>query len=167
MTKLVQNLDSVIAAILDLNEKLPQYPLLVDRLAQAHAFYVYESENKEPLFGFSKYVGYQNLTPEKYLNKYKNLNGRNTEHVLKKWFEEVKEGSPAYDRLFEKLSAWLGEYGKRPREGAKQSVRIMIVRPEYREPDDTKAEERALLDLLITVANTLPASQRHELRATL
>ncbi|QQN74412.1 hypothetical protein [Croceicoccus sp. YJ47] len=167
MAKLVQHLDAVVAAIIHLNEAVVENALLADRLAQAHAFYVYEREPEKPIFGFSKFVGYENLTPAKYLAKYKKLDGRNTEIVLSKWFEEVTEGSPTYEDLYEKLSAWLAQFGKRPRGGEKQKVRIMVIRPEFRDANSTKDEDRRLLDLLIAVADKLPATQRHELRAAL
>ena len=167
MAKLVQNLDAVIAAIIHLNKAVAENSVLTDRLAQAHAFYVYEPKLGNPIFGFSKFVGYENLTPSSYLAKYKELDGRNTEHVLSKWFEEVREGSPSYEDLYQKLSAWLCQFGKRPRGGQKQKVRIMVIRPEFRDTNTVKGEDRRLLELLIAVADKLPATQRHELRAAL
>lgn len=167
MAKLVQNLDAVIAAIIHLNDTVAENALLADRLAQAHAFYVYEPELEKPIFGFSKFVGYENLTPATYLAKYKKLDGRNTEHVLSRWFEEVTEGSPTYEDLYEKLSTWLGQFDKRPRGGQKQKVRIMVIRPEFRDTNSAKGEDRRLLELLVAVADKLPVTQRLELRSAL
>ena len=126
-----------------------------------------EQEHGKPLFGFSKFVGYDGLSPEEYLNDYKSLDGRNTEIALEKWFEELRYGSPAYVKLFKQLTEWLEHYGKRPRSGETQKVRLMVVRPEFRDVDPSKGEDRRLLDLMITVADMLPHSQRHELRAAL
>lgn len=167
MANLASNLASVQDSIKRLNVSLPDHPELVGRLGQAHAFYVLEQGDDEPLFGFSKFVGYDGLTPESYLKNYKSLDGRNTEHALTQWFEEVRYGSPTYDELFEKLRTWLAQYGKRPRGGAAQKTRIMVVRPKYQNSTDDKSEDRRVLELLIAVADTLPANQRHELRAAL
>ena len=167
MSKLVSDIDSALDGIRSMNMHLPNFPHLADRLGQAHAFYVIEQENGEPLFGFSKYVGYEKMTPEIYLQTYKDLNGRNTEHALSKWFEEVRLGTPAYTAFFAKLIDLLSLYGKRPRSGKSQQVRFMVIRPEYRERDHSEGSDRKILDLLLAVANTLPTGQRHELRASL
>lgn len=167
MPNLVTSLNSALASIVRLNESLPDQPELAERLGQAHAFYVLEQEHGKRLFGFSKFVGYDGLSPEEYLNDYKSLDGRNTEHALAKWFEELRHGSPAYETLFEQLTDWLAQYRKRPRGGEKQKVRLMVVRPEFREVNPSKGEDRRLLDLMIAVADMLPHSQRHELRAAL
>ncbi len=168
MSKPVTSLDAALAGIRRLNESLDAHPELAERLGQAHAYYTLEQSDGEPLFGFSKFVGYEGMTPEQYLRDYKTtLDGRNTEHALSPWFEEVRPGSPAYNELFARLSDWLSGYGKRPRGGKNQQVRLMVVRPDFRECEDATTEDRRLLDLLIAVADTLPTSQRHELRAAL
>lgn len=166
MPNLVTNPGSTLEAIKTLNVSLPEYPELADRLGQAHAFYVLEEEGG-PLFGFSKFVGYEGLTPDDYLRDYKSLDGRNTEHALSKWFDELRFGSPAYEDLFEKLTIWLAEFGKRPRGGDAQKVRLMVLRSEFREPTSSAEEDRRLLELMLAVADILPANQRHELRAAL
>jgi len=166
MPNLVNKLDSALDAIRKLNENLHEYPELADRLGQAHAFYVLEDGGK-PLFGFSKFVGYEGLTPEAYLRDYKSLDGRNTEHALSKWFEELRFGTPAYEELFTQLTDWLAEFGKCPRGGASQKVRLMVLRPEFRKSTSKADEDRRLLDLLLAVADLLPANQRLELRAAL
>lgn len=165
--KLAQSLDSVLDAIRRLNVDLNNHPELADRLGLAHAFYVLEQDGEAPLFGFSKFVGYEKLSAEQYLNNYGNLDGRNTEHALKPWFEEVRPGTPEYARLYSKLEQWLDQYGKRPRGGEAQKTRIMVVRPELRETRVGTTEDRRLLKLMLAVADMLPVTQRHELRAAL
>lgn len=165
--KLARSLDNVLASIQRLNDELDSHPELADRLGLAHAFYVLERDDRPPLFGFSKFVGYENLTPKQYLNNYNELDGRNTEHALKPWFDEVRIGSPEYRRLYADLEAWLEKYGKRPRGGDAQKVRLMVVRPEFREEQAEGQDDRRLLDLMLAVADLLPANQRHELRAAL
>lgn len=166
MPNLANKVDSALDAIRTLNENLHDHPELADRLGQAHAFYVLEDGGK-PLFGFSKFVGYEGLTPEAYLRDYKSLDGRNTEHALSKWFEELRFGTPAYEELFEQLTDWLAEFGKRPRGGESQKVRLMVLRPEFRRSTSHTDEDRRLLELMLAVADMLPANQRLELRAAL
>ena len=165
--KLVTTLEEAVAGIGGLQNALDERPELADRLGQAHAYYVLEQPGGDTLFGFSKYVGYAEMTASAYLHDYKALDGRNTEHALAKWFEEVRPGSSGYNELHQKLSEWLAHYGKRPRGGKSQSVRIMTIRPEFRRSAKSKAQDRKVLDLLIAVAETLPLNQRHELRAAL
>lgn len=167
MPQLVTNLDAVLAAIDTLNERLPHFPKLAERLGRAHAFYVNERDQAEPLFGFSKFVGYDGLSPEEYLKKYKQLDGRNTELALQPWFVELHPESTAYRALFDKLAKWMAKYDQRPRGGKTQRVRLMVVRPELRTLQSAGDEDRRLLDLMIAAADLLPATQRLELRAAL
>ncbi|MBB3862643.1 hypothetical protein GGQ88_003945 [Novosphingobium hassiacum] len=167
MMKLVQNLESVLDAIRCLNVELESHSALADRLGLAHAFYVLERDGEGPLFGFSKFVGYEKLSAEQYLNNYGKLDGRNTENALRPWFDEVRPSTPEYARLYSELEAWLNQYGKRPRGGKAQKVRIMVVRPELREARRGTTEDRRLLELMLAVADLLPVRQRHELRAAL
>lgn len=167
MAMLVGSLNEVAKGIETLNDSLPHHPLLADRLSQAHAYYVIDGPDREPLFGFSKFVGYAGMTAPEYLANYKKLDGRNTENVLVKWFEELKYGSSNYNALRVKLDGWLQQYGQRPREGAKQKVRIMVLRPEFLDELHPSSQDRKLLELLMAVADQLPISQRHELRASL
>ena len=167
MTKIVQSADDAIAAIRVLNAELAKSPELAARLGQAHAYYVLDEDDPEPVFGFSKFVGYKKLTAASYLQHYKDLTGINTEHALREWFEEVRYASPQYNSLLKKLSAWMERYGKRPRQGASQKLRLMVLKPQFRPTSAAPASDRHLLDLLIAVAAQLSSHQRLELRAAL
>ena len=167
MAQIVQSPDEAMQAIRLLNQELPHSPELAGRLGQAHAYYVLDEDSREPLFGFSKFVGYKALTAKSYLRDYKNLTGINTEHALSAWFEEVRHGSSQYNELIQKLSTWMGQYGKRPRQGASQKLRLMVLKPQFRTPVAASDGDRDLLKLLIAVAGQLPTHQRLELRAAL
>ncbi len=167
MPNLVTTATDALNAIKKLNDSLPNYPDLAQRLGQAHAYYIFEQENGEPLFGFSKFVGYEGLTPEQYLSDYKSLDGRNTEHALSPWFFELNPDTQDYQKYYEKLTCWLAGFGKRPRGGEKQKTRLMKLLPEFSEANRDETEDRKLLDLMIAVADLLPANQRYELRAVL
>lgn len=167
MPNLATRPESVLDAIRTLNNSVHSHPELANRMAHGHAFYVLEDEERPPLFGFSKFIGYDGLRPEEYLRESENLNGRDTEKILAQWFEEVRYGTRAYRELLRQLSAWLAEFGKRPREGGSQKVRLMVLRPEYREANSRGEEDRRLLELMLAVADLLPVNQRLELRAVL
>lgn len=167
MNKLVRNLEDALNGIETLNSILPKSPELADRLGFAHAFYILEEKGDPPLFGFSKFIGYKNLDADAYLNNYKKLDGRNTEHALDEWFEELRYDSPAYRDMFAELKDWMATFDKKPRGGERQKVRLMVVRPEFREEEASVEENRHLLNLMIAVADMLPATQRLELRASL
>jgi len=167
MQPLVTTATDVLTAIRTLNDTLPDHPELAGRLGQAHAYYILEQGSEEPLFGFSKFVGYKNLSPEQYLRDYKHIGDGKTEKALSAWFEELTYGSPAYLEYFEKLTVWLAKYDKRPRSGEKQKTRLMLLKPEFSDLDQAETEDRKLLDLIIAVADLLPANQRHELRGVL
>lgn len=143
--------------------ELDSSPELAGRLGQAHAYYVDDRGADGPLFGFSKFVGYVGLDAEAYLSGAKERSGTNTEHALSAFFEELPQGSKLYKFHYVKLTEWLARYGKSPR----KDVRLMVLKPEHRgevQEDDT---DRRLLDLMISVADLLPAQQRQELRARL
>ncbi len=167
MTTIAQSAKDAICAIRTLDQELRGSPELAARLGQAHAYYVLDENEEEPMFGFSKFVGYKGLTARSYLRDAKTLTGINTEHALAAWFEEVRYGSPLYKRLLEKLTEWMGQYGKRPRQGSQQKLRLMVLKPEYREDTGPPEADRRLLELLMAVADLLPGNQRLELRAAL
>ena len=165
--RLVSSAAEAVARIKEFALAVNDHSALSDRLGQGHAFYVLDEDSADPLFGFSKFVGYADVTPETYEKKYKELDGRNTEWALRKWFMEIPNGTSAYTELHTKLSALLAKFGKRPREGAAQKVRFMTLKPEFRDTKTTDGDDQALLNLLIAVASKLPSSQRSLLRASL
>ena len=166
--EIVSRFEEVERAMRQLHEDLRRSPGLAGRLSQAHAFYVLPDENGENRFGFSKFLGYPGLTAEIYLNNYKNLDGRNTEHALKPWFEEVLPGSQSYAELYEELREWLATYGKKPRGGEVHQVRIMVPSERYAKSKSPKAKQnRHLVELLIEVSAMLTPAERSRLRAAI
>lgn len=168
MTKIVQSAADAVAAIIALNEEIEKSPELASRLGQAHAYYVINEQDDNPLFGFSKFVGYKGLSAETYLRDAKEkLTGINTEHALAEWFEEVRYGTSHYNQLLDKLTLWLARFGKRPRQGKSQKLRLMVLKPEYRSDQSAEPANDDLLKLLIAVADHLTVAQRLELRNAL
>lgn len=172
MIKLVADVKRAVAAIRNLDSEVAKYPALAARLAQAHAYYVADDLTPTPSFGFSKIVGVQDangpISGPTYVKNSKMLSGTDTERTLAQWFEEVRYGTPHYQTLFSSLTAWLGQYGKIPRQGSKQKLRLMVLKPQHRPKSMvSSASDQAWLDLLIAAAAKLPPQQRQQLRASL
>jgi hypothetical protein len=126
------------------------------------------------LLGPSKYIGYENLSPEEYLGSPYSaekrgrlvqrdksglpLDGRVTEGVLKRWSELVEEGHPDYDSLQSALNALCGRHGKKPNSLA----RISIIK-EGRETS-APAFSDELVTLLAAVFRGLTPAQKSEFR---
>lgn len=161
--RLVTTFDEALANIERLQDEVKASPRLADRLGQAHAFYVDDRDENNLRFGFSKFVGYNNLDGETYIKTAANeLNGRNTEWVLNAWFTELSPNSELYRTYWKQLAEWLGSFGKKPRRG----VRLMVPKPEHR-PANSQSEDTRLLDALVAAAELLPLHQRHRLREML
>jgi len=159
--KLVTKAHQVFENMENLSHELARSPELADSLGLVHAWYIDARDTDHPIFGFSKFIGYEAITADTYLEEYKNLNGRNTEWALKEFCEELHPESRQYGEYHEKLADWLAEFGKTPR----NPVRLMILKSNPENASD--AEDRRLLELLAAVADLLPLDQRHELRSRL
>lgn len=159
--KLVTKAHQVFENMTKLSRELENAPDLAERFGLVHAWYIDARNTDGPIFGFSKFIGYEALTAATYLREYKNLNGRNTEWALKGFCEELHPQSRQYEEYHEKLTDWLAEFGKTPR----NPVRLMILKSAPENVDES--EDRRLLELLAAVADLLPLDQRHELRSRL
>jgi hypothetical protein len=148
--KLVTKAHQVFENMENLSHELARSPELADRLGLVHAWYIDARDTDHPIFGFSKFIGYEAITADTYLEEYKNLNGRNTEWALKEFCEELHPESRQYGEYHEKLADWLAEFGKTPR----NPVRLMILKSNPENASD--AEDRRLLELLAAVADLLP-----------
>ena len=157
--KLVTKAHRVFENMANFSRELEKSPELAERFGLVHAWYIDARNADRPIFGFSKFIGYEALTAAAYLREYKNLNGRNTEWALKEFCEELHPQSRQYEEYHEKLTDWLAEFGKTPR----TPVRLMILKSAPENVDE--AEDRRLLELLAAVADLLPLDQRHELRS--
>jgi hypothetical protein len=126
------------------------------------------------LLGPSKYIGYQNLSPEEYLGSLYSaekrgrmvqhnksalpLDGRVTEGVLKRWSVLVEEGHPDHESLHSALNALCARYGKKPNSLA----RISIIK-EGREASAPGFSDE-LVTLLAAVFRGLTPAQKSEFR---
>lgn len=159
--KLVTRAEQVLGNMARLSEELVNAPELADHLGYAHAWYIDAENPEQPVFGFSKFIGYVGLDAAAYVKDYKKLDGRNTEWALKEFCEELRPGSPQFEEYHDQLTEWLANFGKTPR----NPVRLMVLKAEPQ--NEEGAEDRRLLELLAAVADMLPLEQRHELRSRL
>ena len=98
-------------------------PALGDRLARFRAWYAEMGEGEQWRFGPSKFVGYEGLDGERYLElSRRGLDGGRTEQHLRQWFAEVIPDCQMYGLLSAKLSAFLNQYGKLPNRRMRISI---------------------------------------------
>jgi hypothetical protein len=133
--------------------ELDASPDLQNRLPYVHAWYA-EKQDGRWFFAPSKWAGYTGMTAKRYLDNagaggY--MDGRRTEHRLRKWFEPLNPGSPQYVELHKNLASFTAKYGKQPR----GDCRISTIDEQQQEPtgDD-------LADLIVRVARRLSAAQQ-------
>ena len=166
MPALATSLRVVLLSISRFEDEVRRSPELTNRLAYARAWYAHRDENGRWRFGPSKFIGYEGLTADEYMElSRRGLDGRRTETQLSQWFTEVHPSSELHEELGSLLSAMLAEYGKMP----SRKMRISI-------PNDLHdeivvvgrcAQNDAILDLIVAVAETLPPSDRETLHQRL
>lgn len=105
---LVTSYDEVIGNVEQFNLDLERHPELAQKLRQhRHWYYIPERD----LFGPSKFIGYKDITFEKYDNG-KGISGVETETILKNWFIILDPNSIEYSFLVDKLTDLFSTYGK-------------------------------------------------------
>lgn len=115
--------DQVIRNVRRFADELAANPNLKANLGHVHAWYALRLEDGSWTFGPSKFVGYPDNTAEEYLNTYRDdADGRKTEQALARWFSPVDPASRLGRELMEALTAFLAQWGRAPRNGARISV---------------------------------------------
>ena len=94
-------------------------PDLINRLAMHRAWYAVRDGNAWR-FGNSKFIGYADMTPDKYLAG--GLDGQKTEKVLQEWFVKVEPDESNYAELRESLERFLKVHDKSPNKQARVNV---------------------------------------------
>lgn len=126
-----------------------------DRMPYVRAWYALPKA-KGWLFGPSKFIGYQNLSPKEYIERADlDLDGRATESILQQWADPVgKHYDPRYGELWVALSELCARFGKKPNSLA----RISVVRTG--DQSDEVASSDDLIKLLAAVYRRLSPEQR-------
>ena len=146
---LVPNVATAIANISAYNDAVNAgNQAVVKTIKYAQAWYVTEHDNGY-LFGPSKYIGYDGLTPELYAKqagKGGYLDGRVTEKRLGPWAELVTSDNPMYEKLHTALSKFCGEHASFPNKRA----RISMLSPTGGSSTATEAQQVTALKILIS-----------------
>ena len=105
-------------------EEIRRSPELARRLSHARSWYADQDKDGRWRFGPSKFVGYEGLDAETYLDlSNRGLDGRKTEPRLQRWFTELDSSTDLYACLIPQLSAFLTVHGKVPNMGMRINVR--------------------------------------------
>lgn len=161
--KIVSSPETVLANIERFGLEVDKSSELQSRLAYARAWYAQQNNRGVWHFGPSKFVGYEGLNAKTYIESAENRDGRRTEAQLQQWFVVVEPASPVYGELRSALFAFLAKYGKTP----STKMRINVTQEVYETASGTEHADAndAIIELIVAVTKSLPASHRAKLRA--
>jgi hypothetical protein len=91
--------------------------------------------------------------------------GRRTEAQLQQWFTLVDPSSALYEEISAELVAFLARYGKAP--STKMRLNVLNDVDRAHQQTNQSNPNAAIVDLMVAVAKTLPASHLKALRARL
>lgn len=151
--QLVTSLTEVIENIKKFSRELASYEdgdsdryvdYVMENMSHYRAWYAYKDEKTGTyLFAPSKYIGYQDMTANKYVETYAYMDGRKTEKILSEWFEMLDESEEDFDFLNRKLLAVFSATGKT----INALFRINVLKRE----EDNELLEKDLVDLIYKV----------------
>jgi len=159
------DLPGVLSNIARFSEEVEKSRALQRRLAYARSWYAYQDEKGKWRFGPSKFVGYDGMTAEGYVDTAEDRDGRRTEAQLQQWFTAVDPASGLGTQLSSVLYEFLAHYGKAP----STKMRINVPNDVHEKHFGTTASDPhdILVATLIAAAKTLPPSHLAKLRANL
>lgn len=164
MSKLISTENQALSNILRFEAQVKQSPALVDRLAYARSWYAQKDQKGVWRFAPSKFIGYDSLSAQDYIDKSNINDGRRTEAQLTQWFSLVDATSGMHAELSEALIAFLAKYGKTP----STKMRINVIKRLHDKITGSNDDAAKLLvDLLVAVAKTLPKPDFAKLRQRL
>lgn len=108
--QVVRNIKSYATAVTEKNRHSTE---LAARVKRHSAWYAIK-EDGHWLFGPSKFVGYEHITAERYLDPVEYHHGSRTENVLKKWFTVVEANSALGRELETAFIEFISDLGKIP-----------------------------------------------------
>ena len=159
------DLPGVLSNIARFGDEVGKSHALQKRLAYARSWYAYQDEEGHWRFGPSKFVGYDRMTAEGYIETAEDRDGRRTEAQLQQWFTAVDPESELGTRLSSALYGFLARYGKAP----STKMRISVPNDVHEKHFGAIASDPhdILVATLIAAAKTLPPSHLEKLRAHL
>jgi hypothetical protein len=162
---LVSDLQSVLLNIARFATELQKSAALQKRLAYARCWYACQDNEGQWQFGPSKFVGYDGMTADGYINTTEDRDGRRTEVQLQRWFAAIDPGSKLGNELGSALYRFLAMYGKAP----STKMRISVPNKVHEVNFEAVASEAhdALVETIVAAAKALPPSHFEKLRAQL
>lgn len=159
------DLPGVLSNIARFGEEVEKSRALQKRLAYARSWYAYQDEQGQWRFGPSKFVGYDRMTAEGYIDTAEDRDGRRTEAQLQQWFKAVDPESELGAQLSSALYGFLASYGKAP----STKMRINVPNDVHEKHFGATASDPhdILVATLIAAAKTLPPTHLEKLRANL
>jgi hypothetical protein len=159
------DLSAVLSNIARFDEEVRKSRALQKRLAYARSWYAYRDEEGQWRFGPSKFVGYERMSAEGYIDTAEDRDGRRTEAQLQQWFRAVDPESELGTELSSALYGFLAGYGKAP----STKMRINVPNEVHEKHFGAIAPDPhdILVSTLIAAAKTLPPSHLEKLRAHL
>ena len=159
------DLSGVLSNIARFREEVERSRALQKRLAYARSWYAYQDQEGQWRFGPSKFVGYDRMTAEGYIETAEDRDGRRTEAQLQQWFTAVDPESELGTQLSSALYGFLASYGKAP--STKMRINVPNDVHEKYFGATTSDPHDILVATLIAAAKTLPPSHLEKLRANL
>lgn len=159
------DLRGVLSNIARFGKEVERSSALQKRLAYARSWYAYQDEEGQWRFGPSKFVGYDGMSAEGYIETAEDRDGRRTEAQLQQWFTAVDPESELGTQLSSALHRFLAGYGKAP----STKMRINVPNDVHAKHFGVTASDPhdILVTTLIAAAKTLPPSHLEKLRASL
>jgi hypothetical protein len=161
----VSDLQSVLLNIARFGTELQKNAALQKRLAYARCWYACQDSEGQWQFGPSKFVGYDGMTADGYIDTAEDRDGRRTEAQLQQWFTAVEPGSKLGRELGSALYRFLAMYGKAP----STKMRISVANNVYEATFEAVARDAhdVLVETIVAAAKALPPSHFEKLRAHL
>jgi hypothetical protein len=154
---------SVLLNIIRFGAELRTSAALQKRLAYARCWYACQDNEGQWQFGPSRFVGYDGMTADSYVDIAEGRDGRRAEAQLQQWFRLVDPASKLRRELGSALYRFLAMYGKAP----STKMRISVPNDFYERAFGTAARDAhdVLVETIVAAAKTLPPSHFEKLRA--
>lgn len=138
---------------------------LQKRLAYARCWYACHDNERQWQFGPSKFVAYDGMTADSYVDFAEGRDGRRAEAQLQQWFTVVDPASKLGSELGSALYRFLAMYRKAP----STKMRISVPKEVYEAAFRTTARDahEVLVETIIAAAKALPPCHFEKLRAQL
>lgn len=149
-------------------ETARENPDLMKDAAKVRQWKGYRTSGGGWRFGPSRFVGYEQMTPDLYVEQKKKggyLNGTETEQHLKQWTDGVTKNSDLYHRLLDTLTDFLGEVDIAVNRSARFSIFEVANQDELADPDnagDREVEALATLSKRLTPTHLQKLMRRLE-----